>query len=124
MKTTQEVANALVNYCRKQEFETAVKELYDEYIVSIEPEGIEKRETIGLAAVIQKGDQFDNMISIFHGIEVSDPIVAENFFTCSMKMDATFKGEKRSQMDEICVYQVKDGKIIREEFFYTPNIPK
>jgi hypothetical protein len=35
-----------------------------------------------------------------------------------MTMDATFKGRGRVNMEEICVYQVKDGKVVREQFFY------
>jgi hypothetical protein len=32
-------------------------------------------------------------------------------------MDAKMKGAERSTMSEICVYKVKDGKIISEQFF-------
>jgi len=35
-----------------------------------------------------------------------------------MGMDVTMKGAPRMNMDEICLYEVKDGKIIREEFFF------
>jgi hypothetical protein len=35
-----------------------------------------------------------------------------------MSFDATFKGGGRTKMDEICVYEVKDGKIVKEQFFY------
>ena len=35
-----------------------------------------------------------------------------------MTLDATFKSRGRMQMEEICLYQVKNGKIVREQFFY------
>jgi limonene-1,2-epoxide hydrolase len=35
-----------------------------------------------------------------------------------MGMDVTMKGPGRVQMDEIAVYEVKDGKIVKEQFFY------
>jgi hypothetical protein len=35
-----------------------------------------------------------------------------------MGMDVTMKGQGRSKMDEIAVYEVKDGKIVKEQFFY------
>lgn len=123
MKTTQDVASALVNYCRQGDFDTCIKEIYSEDIISIEPEGSPHKETIGLASVIEKGKVFNSMVEAFHGIEVSDPVVADNFFSCSMKMDVTFKGATRNTMEEVCVYQVNDGKIIREEFFFTPMNP-
>jgi hypothetical protein len=35
-----------------------------------------------------------------------------------MGMDVTMKGQDRAKMDEIVVYEVKDGKIVKEQFFY------
>jgi len=43
----------------------------------------------------------------------------DKFFFCTMKMDATIKGGFRNTLNEICLYKVEDGKILREEFFYT-----
>lgn len=118
--TTKDVAEKLVGYCRQGQFEEAAKELYADNIVSIEPDGAAVKEVRGLEAVVAKGEQFNAMVEEFHGMEVSNPLVADNFFSCAMKMDLTFKGAPRTTMEEICLYQVDDGKIIREEFFYTP----
>ena len=118
--TTQEVATKLVDFCRQGQFDNAMKELYSPMIVSVEPDGAPVKEVSGIEAVIEKSKNFSEMVEAFHGIEVSDPVVAENFFSCAMKMDVTFKGAPRADMEEICLYQVKDGKIIREEFFFTP----
>lgn len=118
--TTQEVANKLVGYCRQGQFEEAMKDLYSNDIVSVEPDGAPVKEVRGIQGVIEKGENFNNMVEEFHGMEVSDPIVADNFFSCSMKMDVTFKGAPRNTMEEVCLYQVNDGKIVREEFFFTP----
>jgi ketosteroid isomerase-like protein len=35
-----------------------------------------------------------------------------------MGMDVTMKGGQRMKMDEVCVFKVKDGKIVSEEFFF------
>jgi len=51
-----------------------------------------------------------------HGVEVSNPLVADNSFACTMKMDVTMKDGKRMAMTELCTYHVKDGKIVSEEF--------
>ncbi|MEM1339420.1 MAG: SnoaL-like domain-containing protein [Bacteroidota bacterium] len=117
--TTQEVADQLVDYCRTGQFDTAMKELYGEGIVSIEPKGAPMERVEGFQEVIKKAAYFNDMVEEFHGNEVSDPLVADNFFSCRMKMDATFKQGGRQAMEEICLYEVADGKIIREEFFYT-----
>jgi limonene-1,2-epoxide hydrolase len=35
-----------------------------------------------------------------------------------MGMDVTMKGAGRINMEEIAVYEVKDGKIVKEQFFF------
>jgi len=42
--------------------------------------------------------------------------VAGSSFACTMHMDVTMKGQGRMDMTELCVYQVKDGKIVSEQF--------
>jgi hypothetical protein len=32
--------------------------------------------------------------------------------------NVTIKGQGRMQMDEVAVYEVRDGKIMKEQFFY------
>ncbi len=118
--TTQEVADKLVGYCRKGQFDEAMTELYAQNIVSIEPKGTPMERAEGYEAVLQKAEFFNNMVSEYHGNEVSEPLVADNFFSCRMKMDATFKEGGRQTMEEICLYEVEKGKIVKEEFFYTP----
>ena len=118
--TTKEVADKLVAYCRQGQFEEATKELYSNDIVSIEPEGAPDREVRGLEAIIAKAAKFNEMIEEYHGVELSEPSVADKFFSCSMKIDATFKMGGRNTLNEICLYKVEDGKIVREEFYYTP----
>ncbi|MBC7975998.1 MAG: nuclear transport factor 2 family protein, partial [Myxococcales bacterium] len=40
-------------------------------------------------------------------------------FAVRFNYDVTHKpSSKRIQMDEVALYTVKDGKIVREEFFY------
>ncbi|MFD2726758.1 SnoaL-like domain-containing protein [Hyunsoonleella rubra] len=118
--TTKEVAEKLVNYCRQGLYAEAVQELYSPNIVSIEPDGAPVKVCEGIEAVIAKGQQFQEMTEEVHGNEVSDPVVADKFFSCRMKMDVTFKGAPRMTMEEICLYQVENGKIVHEEFFFTP----
>jgi hypothetical protein len=116
----QQIADRLVELCRKGEFEKAQKELFAEDAISIEPQaspGFEK-ETKGLSGILEKGNQFNSMLEEAHGITVSDPIVAGNAIAFSLDMDVTMKERGRSTMSEICVYEVKDGKIISERFFW------
>lgn len=117
--TTKEIAARLHKLSLEGKFETAQKELFSKEAVSIEPEaspGFEK-ETKGLPAIIEKGHAFEAMVEAVHGIKISEPLVAGNSIALALNMDVTMKGRGRSNMSEICVYEVKDGKIIKEEFF-------
>lgn len=118
--TTQEVANRLVELCRTGQHEQAVAELYSPDIVSVEPIGAPNQHLEGLEAIAEKGKQFEASLERVNTSVISDPLVAENFFSCSMLMNVRFKGSPVDvDMDEICVYHVQDGKIIKEQFFYT-----
>jgi hypothetical protein len=117
--TTKEIAERLVAYCRQANYEDAHKELYAADAVSIEPEATPAfaKETKGLPAIIEKGRKFVGMVEQLHSNVVSDPLVAGNAFACTMRMDVTMKGQGRMDMTELCVYQVKDGKVISEQFY-------
>ena len=118
--TTQEVANQLTQLCRQGKFMEAVQSLYSPEIVSVEavpgPDG--SREMKGLDAVIGKANWWQEN-HVVHSGTVEGPLATNSFFTVRMTFDVTFKPTgARQTLDEICLYQVKDGKIIREEFFY------
>lgn len=116
--TTQEIAKRLVELCKKGDFETAQKELFSEDAVSIEPFATPafEKETKGLDAIKKKGQKWDSMVQVMHAVEISDPLVADNSFACTMRMDVTMKERGRIDMKELCIYEVKDGKIVLEEF--------
>lgn len=58
------------------------------------------------------------MIEEVHGEYCSEPIVASNFFSVTLGRDITLKGKPRMNIQEIGVFEVKEGKIIVEQFFY------
>jgi ketosteroid isomerase-like protein len=115
---TVEVANRLVELCRQGNFEGAQKELFADDAVSLEPYATEdfQKETKGLDAILEKGKKWGEMVEEAHGMEVSDPLMAGSSFAVTMRMDVTMKGGKRMDMTELCIYHVKDGKIISEQF--------
>ena len=118
---TQQVANRLVELCRRGEFTKAQDELYAQDAMSIEPEGAPGGalgNARGMDAIREKGKAFEQSYETVHGITVSDPLVAGEFFSIVMGMDATWKQGGRYAMEEICVYRVRNGKIVLEQFFY------
>ncbi|MEP6595286.1 MAG: nuclear transport factor 2 family protein [Ginsengibacter sp.] len=117
--TTQEIANKLVELCRKGDFEKTQTDLFAEDAVSIEQEASPafEKETKGMPAIHEKGKKWNSMVKEMHGLTVSDPIVGGNSFAVTLHMDVTMKEGGHMDMTELCVYKVKDGKIISEEFF-------
>jgi hypothetical protein len=117
--TTQEVATRLVELCRMGQYETAQKELFADDAESNEPAHAMGMQSVkGLEAIVEKGHQFQAMVEEIHGGVCSDAVVAGNFFSVASSLDVTFKGMGRRSMEEVTVYQVKDGKIVSEQFFY------
>jgi hypothetical protein len=116
--TTQQVADRLVSLCREGKVQEAGNELYGDDIESIEPDNSPMPKAAGKKAVAEKGHQFASMIEAHHGGKITDPIVAGDYFTLGWWMDITMKGQGRTQMEEVCVYKVKDGKIVWEQFLY------
>jgi hypothetical protein len=114
----EEIAKRLVAFCREAKWEAAQRELYADNARSIEAQASPAfpQETNGLAAIIEKGKKFDSMVEKLHSLTVSEPLVADNSFACTMEMDVTMKGQGRFSMKELCVYDVKDGKIVTERF--------
>ncbi len=115
---TEEIAKRLVALCREQKWEAAQRELYADNAVSIEPHEMPgfPKETKGLPGILEKGKRFVGMVETMHSLHVSEPLVAGSSFACVMSMDVTMKGQGRTKMSELCVYEVKDGKIVSEQF--------
>ena len=117
--TIKEIADRLVALTREGKYEAAQKELYSKDAVSIEPAGSPGLQTVsGLDAIVEKGHQFQAMVEAVHSSTVSEPIIAGNTFAVAALLDITFKGMGRVPMEEIAVYEVKDGKVVKEQFFY------
>jgi hypothetical protein len=118
--TTQEIAHKLVAFCAEGEFDKAQTELYAENAVSIEPYATPNfaKETKGLPDLQKKIKFFMDGLEAVHSIKVSEPLVVANAISFIIDMDVDMRGQGRMNMAEICVYEVKDGKIISEQFFF------
>ena len=119
--TTQEVADKFYAMGEANQWDKIQDELYADEAESIEPANAEMaglKYAKGRAALKEKSAQFNSMIEQMFGGFCSKPVVGGNYFSVAMGMDVKFKGMDRMNMDEVCVYEVKDGKIVKEEFFY------
>ena len=118
---TKQIANRLVELCRAGQFDAAQEELFAADAQNIEmPEMAEGPlgNASGLDAIRRKSAAWNQGLEQVHAIKISDPLVAGNWFTLTMSMDITLKERGRMAIDEVCVYQVRNGRIVREQFFY------
>ena len=115
----QNVADRLVEFCREGKYRQAQQELYASNSVSIEPDGSPWRSAEGLKAIHAKIDQWEEMVEEIHSMNVTTPVISGNFISCKMDNDITFKGMGRINGSEIAIFEVRDGKIVREHFFYS-----
>lgn len=117
--TTQQVAKRFYELSQAGDWDKIQEELFSSNAKSIEPAHAQGLQTaIGIDKIKAKGKQWQDMIEESHGGYCNEPQVAGNFFSCAMGADVTMKGQGRTKMDEIALYEVKDGKIVSEQFFY------
>ncbi|CTQ48470.1 nuclear transport factor 2 family protein [Jannaschia donghaensis] len=118
--TFDEVARELVAGCREGREAENLDKLYAEDAVSVEAADMgQGRETRGRDGIRAKHDWFAGMYEQVSG-DASDPMPHGDdrfavIFDMKMKKRDTGKIE---EMRDIGIYTVKDGRIVREEFFY------
>lgn len=98
-----------------------MNEYYADNIVSIEGQsmGGMPARLEGIDAVRGKADWWESNNDV-HAVSSEGPFVGnrEDQFVVRFQIDATPKGAERSQMTEVALYTVVDGKIAQEEFLY------
>jgi hypothetical protein len=118
--TAFEVGQKLVEMCKQGKFDEVVETLYSQDIVSIEAASAPgmPAEMRGLEAIRAKGKWWSENHTI-HEAKCDGPWPNGDRFIVKFWFDITRKGDnQRIAMDEVGLYTVVNGKIIREEFFY------
>ncbi|MEM0915599.1 MAG: nuclear transport factor 2 family protein [Planctomycetota bacterium] len=124
-----DVAKQLVALCREGKNAEAIQTLYADDIVSVEVMGDEEmpKEMHGLDAVLGKTRWWMDNHEV-HAGETFGPFPHGDRFIVHFKYDVTPKigpmAGQRITMQEAALYTAKDGKIVREEFFYDMTAPK
>jgi ketosteroid isomerase-like protein len=118
---TLEIGKKMVELCREGKNDEAIKTLFSKDIVSVEagaPPG-QDATTKGMEAVLAKGKWWvDN--HIIHSAKAEGPWPHGDRYIVRFTYDVTFKPDnKRFTMDEAALYTVANGKVVKEEFFYT-----
>ncbi len=118
--STMQIAKQMVELCKQGKNMEALNTLFADDVVSVEagaPPGM-PREAKGLAAVIAKGEWWLANHEV-HSAAMTGPWPHDDRFIVGFQYDVTNKPSgKRMQMNEVGLYTVRNGKIVREEFFY------
>ena len=120
---TKQVGDKLVELCKAGKNGEAIDTLYDKDIVSVEAQGGPSMpaEMRGIDAIRGKNQWWIENHEV-HSAEVKGPFPNGDRFAVTYSYEITPKTGpekgKRTRMEEIAVYDVKNGKIAREEFFY------
>jgi ketosteroid isomerase-like protein len=118
----RDIGKKLVAYCNAGKNDESIEELYADDVVSIEaaaPPAGGDRVTNGKAGCKAKHDWWTANNEV-HGASTEGPYPhGDDRFAVRFVYDFTNKptGQRR-KMDEIAVYTVAGGKIVREEFYY------
>ncbi len=121
--TLKEVAEKLVDGCRTGQDTANLDVLYAADAVSVEAMPMEpggSPETVGLDGIKGKHAWWNGAFE-FMGGTIDGPFLhGDDKFAVVFKLSAKNRetGEV-SDMEEVGIYHVADGKIVREEFFYT-----
>ena len=117
--TTTEVASRFNELARQEKWFEIQDELFSDGVKSIDPQNSPYFEYAeGKTAVRKKGEEFVKRIEAVHKRHTTDPVVAGNHFAVGREVDITVKGFGRIQINEVMLYEVKDGEIVSEQFFY------
>jgi hypothetical protein len=119
MLTTEEVAARFNELAQQEKWFEIQDEFFANDVKSIDPPGSPYMGYAeGKAAVRQKGEDFVKKITDLHSASTSAPIVSGNHFAVGRQIDITVQGHGRIQMNEIMLYEVHEGQIVLEQFFY------
>jgi hypothetical protein len=117
--TTQEVAARFNELAQQEKWFEIQDELFAENVKSIDPPNSPYfKNAEGKENVRRKGESFVSRVEAAHKRYTTEPIVSGNHFAVGREVDITVNGLGRIQINEIMLYEVKDGQIISEQFFY------
>jgi len=119
-RTTSEVAARFHELAQQNKWFEIQDELFAESVRSVEPPTATRLANAeGKAAVRRKGEAWVARVKALHSIYTTEPVVGANHFTVGWGNDITVEGHGRIQMNQINVYEVRDGQIVLEQFFYS-----
>jgi hypothetical protein len=94
----------------------AFEKYYGEDVVMQENENL---PTVGKAANHQREEEFFAKVVEFRGAEVKNVAFGDNVIISEWFLDYTHQEWGKRTDDQVSVQEWKDGKVVRERFYYT-----
>jgi hypothetical protein len=117
--TTQQVATRFDELARQEKWFEIQDEFFADNVKSIDPPGSPYfGYAEGKKAVRKKGEDFVKKIREFHGAHTTAAVTGANHFAVGRSVDITVEGFGRVKIDQVMLYEVKNGQIVSEQFFY------
>ena len=117
--TTQEVAARFNELAKQEKWFEIQDELFANNVKSVDPANSPYfKYAEGKSPVRKKGEDWVKRIEVVHRRHTTEPVVGGNHFAVGREVDITVEGFGRIKIDEIMLYEVKDGQIVLEQFFY------
>ena len=117
--TTHEIAKRYNELAQAEKWFDIQDEFFAENVRSIDPSDSPYfGYAEGKQNVRKKGEVFIKKITAVHRLYTSEPVVAGNHFAVGREVDVTTEEYGRVQINQIMLYEVKNGEIILEQFFY------
>jgi len=121
--TTQEVANRYHELATQGKWFEIQDELFADDVRSVEPADAPiryryLRSAEGKANVRKKAEEWVSRVEAVYNQYFTEPVVGGNHFALGWGIDADVASLGRRKIDEIMLYEVKDGRIVLEQFFY------
>ena len=117
--TTQEVAARFNELAQQGKWFEIQDELFADNVRSIDPENSPYfGYAEGKGPVRKKGMDWVEKIEQVHQAVATQPLICGKHFAVGYSFEITTQGFGRIKIDEIMLYEVKDGQIVLEQFFY------
>lgn len=117
--TTAEVAARFNELAQQEKWFEIQDELFADNVKSIDPvDSPYFGYAEGKENVRKKGENWVKRIEAAHHRYTTAPIVAANHFVVGREVEITVQGHGRIQINELMLYEVQNGEIVLEQFFY------
>ncbi len=117
--TTQEVAERFDKLAQQESWFAIQDELFADHVRSIEPlDSPYLKYAEGKGPVRKKGEDWVAKVKEVHRTYTSHPVVGGHHFAVGRNLDITVEGFGSVKIDQIMLYEVKDGLIVSEQFVY------